>query len=306
MLLLLGHCTDARATKFAGEPYYLGVGGRALGRGGAFVASRPDASVLYWNFAAAAILSRPEILAQHAEAFGSLLNHDFVAVAMPPGTSGWAWGASIYYLGGSGIQLTVFDSTTGRPRVDRTARHADWALAFGLARRTARWGSIGVTPKIVARDLPGNSAWGLGVDLSWWNQWRRVRAGAKVADATTTFLSYDSGRKETIFPHINCGGELDLPPVSADLRATLIGEAETYFEDRRAADQYWSGSLSTNLHLGLEIAWREQLSARVGADAGRLALGAGFALGRWAVDGALTDHEFLDTTYRVSLRFLLR
>jgi len=298
--------TASQATKFAGEPYYVGVGGRALGRGGAFVASLPDASSMYWNVAATTALVRPEIIAQHAEAFGSLLNHDFVALAMPPGLSGWTWGVCGSYVGGSGIQLTVYDSTTGRPKVEREARHGDWSFAFGLARQSAHWGSWGLAVKTVVRDLPGNAAYGLGLDLAWWNRWNRLRAGIKVADATTTFLSYDSGRKETIFPHVNWGGEADLPQWAAGLRTTLAAEAETYFEGRKAADQFWSGSISVDLHLGLEVGWREQLFARVGSDAGRLAIGAGFAVGRWALDGAITDHEFLDSTYRLSLRVFLK
>jgi len=91
------------ATKYAGEPYHLGVGARALGRGGAFVAARPDASSAFWNIASLSSINRIEVLAQHAEAFGSLLNHDFISVAIPSRTeSGWAFGAYGTYLGGGG------------------------------------------------------------------------------------------------------------------------------------------------------------------------------------------------------------
>ncbi|MBI3871590.1 MAG: hypothetical protein HY304_00755 [candidate division Zixibacteria bacterium] len=298
---------SASATKYAGEPYYLGVGARALGRGGAFVAATPDGSSSYWNVASLVALRRPEIMVQHAEAFGSLLNHDFAGIGVPPSTpNGWAWGAYGYYLGGAGIQLTVFDSTTGRPKVDRLARHGDWAIGVALARRVPGWGAYGVTAKTVIRDLPGNSAYGLGVDLAWWNQWPSLRAGIKVADVTTTFLSYDSGRKETIVPHVDWGGEVDLPRAVEGLHAVAAFDAETYFENRQTASQYWSGSVSVDLHLGLEVGYRDRLFGRIGSDAGSLAVGAGFAIGRWGVDGALTDHQFLDNTYRVSLRYRLR
>lgn len=297
----------AGATKYAGEPYYLGVGGRALGRGGAFVASRPDASSAFWNVASLAALSHAEAIAQHAETFGSLLNHDFVSLVMPSRDSvGWAWGAYASYLGGGGIQLTDLDTLKGRPVVTEIRSHGDWSLAFGLARRTPRWWSWGLNLKVVMRNLPGNFAYGLGLDAAWWGQGRKWRAGVKVADVTTTFLSYDSGRKETINPHVSGGGEIELPRVARDISTLLAAEAETYFEGRKTAAQYWSGSVSVDLHVGFEVAYRDLLFARIGSDAGRLALGAGFVLGRWAVDAAMTDHTFLDNTYRVSLRYILR
>jgi hypothetical protein len=297
----------AEATKYAGEPYHLGVGGRALGRGGAFVAARPDASSVFWNIAALADLGRPEAMAQHAETFGSLLNHDFVSVAFPAGDStGWAWGAYGTYLGGGGIQITALDTLRGRPDVVREENHGDWSLAFGLARKTPRWWSWGVAVKGVIRDLPGTSAYGLGVDAAWWGRGDWWRAGVKFADMTTTFLSYDNGANESINPHINWGGEVDLPAVAEGLTTVFAAEAETYFEGRKTGAQYWKGSISIDLHLGFEAAYRDVLFGRIGSDAGRLALGAGFALNRWGIDAALTDHEFLDNTYRVSVRYLLR
>lgn len=298
---------DGWATKYAGEPYHLGVGARALGRGGAFVAARPDAASAFWNIASLASIDRTEVLAQHAEAFGSLLNHDFVAVAIPSRTeSGWAFGAYGTYLGGGGIQLTELDTLRGRPFVTGEENHADWSLSVGMARRTPRWWSWGLAAKVVVRDLPGNTAYGLGMDAALWGQGRGWRAGIKLADLTSTFLSYDSGRKETITPHINWGGEYELPVITSGLSTVFAAEAETYFEGRKYGAQYWSGSVSADLHLGFEATYRDVVSGRIGSDAGHLALGAGFESGRWGIDASLTDHDFLDNTYRVSLRYVMR
>lgn len=304
--MVAGLATPVAATKYAGEPYNLSVGGRALGRGGAFTASYPDASSVFWNIAALAGLRRPEVILQHTETFGSLLNHDFAGVAFPARSPGsWAWGLYGSYLGGGGILLTTRDSTTNRPVVTREARHSDWSFGVGLARRTERWWSWGMTAKVVGRDLPGNSAWGLGMDLALWANRDRYRIGIKAADITTTFLSYDSGRKETIVPHVNWGGEVQLPVFTDGLTGLLAVEAETYFENRRAAAQFWSGSISVDVHIGLEFGYRDLLFGRIGSDAGSLALGAGFTYRQWALDAAIVDHDFLDNTYRISLRWML-
>lgn len=298
---------QASATKYAGEPYNLGAGARALGRGGAFVASRPDASSIYWNVAALAVLDRPQIMAQHAETFGSLLNHDIVAFAAPARANGaWSWGAYATYLGGGGIQITDIDTLRGRPSVTSEESHSDWSVAVGLARKSGQWWHWGAAVKAVVRNLPGNSAYGLGADLAVYGQGKGWRAGIKAADITTTFLSYDSGRKETITPHVNWGAEADLPHFATDVTGVLTFEAETYFEGRKTGAQFWSGPVSVDLHVGGEVAYRDLLFARAGSDAGRLALGAGFRIARWSVDAALADHEFLDNSYRVSVRYFIR
>jgi len=305
-ILLIALPGTAQATKYAGEPFYLGIGGRALALGGSSVGARPDAASPFWNPASLTVLAYPELMFQHSETFGSLLDHDYFGGVLPVGRVGgdWAWGAQVIRLGGGGIQLTEIDSTTGRPKVGDEASHSNWTVGVSAARSIGKWGSVAMTAKGLLNDIPGNSAWGLGVDLSWWKDWRRLRTGIKVADVTSTFLSYDSGERETIVPHVNWGGEFDLPQFADGLRATMAGEAETYFEGRTLAAQYWSGSVSVDLHLGVEINYRNRLYGRAGSDAGRLALGAGFAVGRWAIDGAMTDHGFLDSSYRLSLRFL--
>lgn len=306
ILTILATGQSAYATKYAGEPYYLGIGGRAIALGGASVGARPDATSPFWNPAALTALASPELMFQHSETFGSLLDHDYVGGVMPSGRIGkdWAWGAQIIRLGGGGIQLTEIDSTTGRPIVGDEESHSNWTIGISAARSVGKWGSLAVTAKGLINSLPGNSAWGLGLDLAWWRDWNFMRTGIKVADVTSTFLSYDSGERETIVPHINWGGEVDLPQIADGLVTTVAGEAETYFEGRTLAAQYWSGSVSIDLHVGLEVNYRNRLFGRAGSDAGRLALGAGFAAGRWAVDAAMTDHDYLDSSYRLSLRFL--
>jgi hypothetical protein len=73
------------ATKYAGEFMKLPVGARAIGMGGAFSAIGDDASAAWWNPAGIIYLPYREVLVQHAEAFGALANHDYVAGVFPLG-----------------------------------------------------------------------------------------------------------------------------------------------------------------------------------------------------------------------------
>lgn len=73
----------ASATKYAAEFLKIPVGARAVGMGGAFTAVSDDATAPHWNPAGLVYLPYREAFLQHAEQFGSLVNHDFGGVVLP-------------------------------------------------------------------------------------------------------------------------------------------------------------------------------------------------------------------------------
>jgi len=82
--LLLASAT-AHADKYAGEFLKIEPGARAVGMGGAFVGVADDATAPYWNPAGMVYLPYKEVLPQHSEQFGSLVNHDFLGAVFPLG-----------------------------------------------------------------------------------------------------------------------------------------------------------------------------------------------------------------------------
>lgn len=84
-LLFIASTINAQTViaKYAGEFMALGVGGRALGMGGAFVAVANDVTSGYYNPAGLANLNYPQIALMHSEQFGNLVNYDYGAVTMP-------------------------------------------------------------------------------------------------------------------------------------------------------------------------------------------------------------------------------
>src|SRR2546426_8408371 len=75
--------SPASATKYSGEFMKIPIGARAIGMGGAFSAVTDDATAPDWNPAGMVFLPYREALLQHAEQFGSLLNHDVGSVVVP-------------------------------------------------------------------------------------------------------------------------------------------------------------------------------------------------------------------------------
>ena len=85
LLLTLVLASPAAATKYAAEFLKIQVGARALGMGGAFTAVADDATAPYWNPAGMIYLPYREVLPQHSEKFGSLVNHDYIGAVLPLG-----------------------------------------------------------------------------------------------------------------------------------------------------------------------------------------------------------------------------
>ena len=85
LLIGLSAAAPAAADKYAGEFLKIQVGARAIGMGGAFSAVADDATAPYWNPAGMVYLPYREILPQHSEKFGSLVNHDYLGLVLPLG-----------------------------------------------------------------------------------------------------------------------------------------------------------------------------------------------------------------------------
>lgn len=85
LVSLILNASTAHATKYAGEFLKVPVGPRAIGLGSAFTAIADDATAPYWNPAGMIYLPYREVVFQHAERFGNLLNQDYLSAVFPLG-----------------------------------------------------------------------------------------------------------------------------------------------------------------------------------------------------------------------------
>jgi len=300
-LLAVGTTPSNAISKYAGEFLSLGVGARAMGMGGAYVAVSRDASAMYWNPSGLAGIPRRQLMVMHAESFGGLVIQDYAGLTWPLQSSASALGLGLFRLAVDDIPYTKWDSQSGRPRVIKQVSDAEYALFFSYARRTAdRW-RLGGSAKLIYKKVGDDAAFGLGADAglqyhakSW------LHLGARLSDLTTTPVAWNSGQKDYILPMLTLGtaGVLPLPPLRGEIR--LAVDVETRFEGRDAAAWASAGRISLDPRTGLEYWYRETLSVRAGWQPERFSAGASLRIGSWGLDYAFLGHEELDNSHRLS------
>jgi hypothetical protein len=298
----------AFGAKYAGEFLSLGVGARALGMGGAFVAVADDATACLWNPSGLSQLNRKQLSLMHAETFGSLLNQDFAAFALPlvqeSRTSTLAF--SLQRLGGGGIKITDLEkkeleiSDTNRVVLLREESHADYAFFFSYSHQMQPQVLWGASLKLIYRDVVTTSAFGIGADVGLLvKPYSFLSLGANFVDLASSLLFYDNGTTETINPTTKLG--LAVNHQIGDFHLILATDADVRYEGRKSAAQFWLGKVSADMHHGLEVSYKRRLSGRLGLDQGEFTAGAGFWINQFGLDVAFLSHDELDNTYRVSL-----
>lgn len=318
-LLVVNTGVGASRAKYAGEFMAIGVGGRALGLGGAYAALANDVTSGYWNPAGLAALSYPQVTLMHDERFGDLINYDYGAVAIPFGATG-SLAFSAIRLGVDGIPDTrnalidnngngVFDDVD---RLDYSKisyfNAADWALYVSYAKRATDRLSYGANLKFIRRDLGDASATGIGFDVGL--QYRlaeRLTLGANVQDLTTTLVAWNTGTNELISPTMKLGTAYAIDALGGRFSPAL--DVDIRFEDRREASNAHLGAVSFDFHTGLEFDFRNLIALRAGYnDLGSVTLGTGIHLLKFDIDYSFAKFdasEQLGNTHRISLTFTL-
>jgi hypothetical protein len=262
----------------------------------------------------------PETVIMHDERFGSLINYDFVGLALPYG-SDESLGLSVLRLGVDGIPDTrnawidanangVFDAAD---QLDYSKisyfNTADWAVYFTYAKRSSSTLQYGVNVKLIHRTLSDNAATGMGFDIGVvYSPLQNLFLGLNAQDVTTTLVAWNTGRNELVSPTLKLGSAYFIDLFGGRFAPAL--DVDVRFEKRTYASVAHVGPISFDPHMGLEFDYKKTIAVRVGFnDVKQLSLGAGLHLRMLDVDysfAKFSADESLGNTHRISLRFILQ
>ena len=304
--------------KYAGEFLSIGVGGRALAMGSAQVAIVNDVTAGYWNPAGLARMNYPQVALMHEEHFGSLVNYNYGAVAIPYGTD-MSFGVSLVRISVDGIPDTrnalydangdgILDIHTDRLDYTKISEfsNTDWAAYFTFAKRQTDNFYWGANVKIIKRDLAEYSATGIGFDVgAYYNPMENLFLGANIQDVTTTLVAWSSGRNELITPTAKVGAAYALQLLGGSIMPAV--DADIRFENRQFASTFNLGPVSFDMHMGLEYNFKNIFEVRAGySDVKQFTLGAGVHLPKLQIDYSFarmsqSETERLPDSHRISL-----
>ena len=306
--------------KYAGEFMALGVGGRALGMGGAFVAVANDVTAGYYNPSGLANINYPQIILMHSEQFGNLVNYDYGAVAIPYGTD-MSFGLSIMRLGVDGIPDTrnaLMDTNNDgivdindEFRLDYSKitefSNQDWAFYLTFAKRQTENFYWGANVKIIRRDIAEYGATGIGFDVgAYYMPLQNLYLGANVQDVTTTLVAWNTGRNELITPTLKLGAAYKVVEILGGYIMPAL-DFDVRFENRRYASNFNLGPVSFDMHAGFEYNFKNLFSVRAGYnDVKQFTVGAGVKLPKLNIDYSFarfseSEIERLPDSHRISL-----
>jgi hypothetical protein len=329
---LLLAAAPAHATKYAGEFLKAPVGARAIGMGGAFVAVADDATAPYWNPAGMVYLPYREVLPQHAERFGSLVNHDYIGAVVPVASNGSrrnAIGLGLIRLAVDDIPVTPRPGDL-RPNIDFIDGGADgdistndpgnldgiWQPGERLLDLTLYRASSADMAMLVSYALQRSTRWAFGANLKFVRQsipdtlpGEHVTSFGAGLDAGLLYMPTDAvtigavvhDLTTTYLSWSNGTRELIVPTIDtgaslqfypAERHALTWATDFAWAFENLAGAQVPLGSVSLEVRSGLEYWYRSTLALRTGVSGKDLAFGAGLRYKHFGVDYAASLHRF--------------
>ena len=302
------------------------VGARAAALGSASTATAIDATSMYWNPGALALVDKKQVMIEHSEWIADL-RHNFAGVALPLGQAGVV-GVYVLSLTMDDMEETTMEQQEGTGRMFGAY---NYSVGLSYARFLMRDFAIGATVKYVHESIWNNSAGGFAVDLgtSYVTPFDGIRLGVRLAnfgqkmnidgkDLTTT-VDIDpgsQGNNNRIDARLSTR-DFDLPLM---LQVGLAWDAyeSEFIRATLMADAVSPSDANQSVNLGMELSFFEDLLslqaglpelflgddrmfryAFGGAVNYEMENGLGLSLGY-----ALQSHEYLGITNRFSFKVI--
>jgi len=300
--------------KYGGEFLSLGVGSRALGLGGAYVAVANDVTAGYWNPAGLADADGLQVQFMHARQFISSIQYDYLGISNQF-REGTTLAFSLIRLGVDDIKDTrnaLRGETIAEgldPSKIKLFNTADYGFFLSFSRKYKQQISYGANVKLIYRDFSSQSALGIGFDVGLkYHTSAGIILGLMLRDITTTMMAWSTDEKEFIPPTIRPGASYRFDIGDMGLYFQPSVDLGLLFESRKEAAQLNLGPLSIDTFWGLEAGFRGIAFLRLGYDdIKRFNGGLGISITRFAVDYSYTNYDRdLGNVHRISFHLKLR
>lgn len=175
----------------------IGVGSKAIGMGGAFVATANDASALYWNPAGAARVQSSQAMFTHSKWIADI-DFNWAGATINMGSAG-TLGASFMYLDYGDMEVTNYNEQEGTGEMFSAK---DMCLGLSYAYSLTDRFSVGATVKYIREGIWNCSASGVAVDLGimFVSDLNNLRIGAAITNFGTDMQMTG---KDLLFQHDN-------------------------------------------------------------------------------------------------------
>lgn len=339
LVSLAAPASAQRVAKYGADFLAGGVGARALGMGGAYVALANDVTAGYWNPAGLHRSVYPEAAYMHAERFDGIVQFDYGAAAFPINARSTI-GVSIFRSGVDDIPntLNAWDGERDAPNPDAVTffSAADYAFFVSYARQLRENLAVGASAKVIRRSIGDfASAWGYSVDVGAQYRVGRVLLGLNVQDVTGMLQSWSvnsgalqnleevfgqdmpAGGSEIVLPVARLGAGVELP-LTDDLGFTVGADLDLAFDGQRAY-AFNAGEVSFHPRLGTELSYKGVVALRAGISDVTASerfgtqltptVGVGLNVSSFQIDYGFGDfggiRQELGYSHRISLKFTL-
>lgn len=299
--------------KYAEEFLSLGLGARSYGMGSAFTSIANDATSFYWNPAGTVQIEKKTIFFMHSTHYKNLMTYDGATFILPGKNAENALSIGFLYLNIPDIFDTrnAWEDTNndGIPDADEIDydkitefNDSEFAVFLNGAIKKSSNLFIGFNVKYLRKSFAEFSANGLGADFGLvYIPTERIRLGLNFKDITGSFLLWNTGTKEFIYPKLRTG----ITVIAnfffiTESQVNLSMDTEIRGDHRLISSQLSFKKINADFYWGLEYWFKDIVAVRIGSDIGAFSSGLGLSYKGINIDYAVLTNEQLNNSQRLS------
>jgi len=292
------------ADKYAGEIFRIGTSVRNAAMGHNGLTDETSSAPAYWNSALITLSQVKKVEFMHSEEFGGLLKNDVISY-----TDKNLFSFTLLRIGSDENPETKLSNPNepiddeNRPYNAGMFSTADYVLYAGFPFKLGNF-KLGITPKIVFRDLYAGTAFGFGADLgSYWKPNRYVMFGVNVRDFFSTKIMWDNNSTETVNPGLDLEAKLSFPFPFLNVPSNLFLGFDGYSESRDNSAKLPMGVLSFDPRVGLELKMHKYYAIYTGYHYENTTSGISLFIKNWDVHYGFEMNPDFDNSHKVSLAY---